>query len=262
MNLVNIAGIQVRDGEASTIDDRVVCEERFCLFINDTRFIDLVASRNDLAALGAGFMVCQGLSRTVDSVTVKGNEIRVFAPVERSCEREMETTGSVGFLCRPPERVVSGCTISIPEVHAITKEIVTELWKETGGVHCSVIARDGEIMAKASDVGRHNTVDKVVGYAVLNGIDPGECVVGCTGRQPRDMVVKYANAGIPVIISRAASTNRGISAAAEFGITLICFSRDDRFTVYTHPERVHDLMREPGSRAGKPFEEGGEDYSG
>jgi FdhD protein len=249
MNLVKVTGIQVRDGGVSTIDDRVVCEERFSLFINDTRFLELVASRNDLAELGAGFVVCQGLSRTVDSVTVKGNEIRVFAPVEQSCDREMETTGSLGFLCRPPERVVSRCSISTPQVHAITKEIVTDLWKETGGVHCSVIARDGEILAKASDVGRHNTVDKVVGYAVLHGIDPGECVVGCTGRQPRDMVVKYANAGIPVIISRAASTNRGIAAAEDFGITLICFSRNDRFTVYTHPERVRDLPKKERAKA-------------
>jgi FdhD protein len=254
MNLMTVTGIQVREGGVSTIDDRVVCEERFSLFINDTRFLELVASRNDLAALGAGFVVCQGLSRTVESVTVKDNEIRVCAPVEQSCDREMETTGSFGFLCRPPERVVSRCTISIPQIHAITKEIVTELWKETGGVHCSVIAREGEILARASDVGRHNTVDKVVGYAVLQGIDPGECVVGCTGRQPRDMVVKYANAGIPIIISRAASTNRGIAAAEDLGITLICFSRDDRFTIYTHPERVRGLHRKPGKSFGKTFE--------
>jgi FdhD protein len=55
------------------------------------------------------------------------------------------------------------------------------------------------------------------------------------------MVIKYAHAGIPIVISRAASTDRGIAAAASLGITLICFSRGDRFTVYTHPERVRDL---------------------
>jgi FdhD protein len=241
MNLTEFTGIQVRDGRAAIIDDRVVREERFTLYLNGTRFLELVASRNDLAELGAGFVVCQGLSKTVEAVSVEANEIRVSAPVEQACGRELETTGSLGFLCRPPERVVSRCMVSVADVHAITRGIVTDLWKETGGVHCSVIARDGEILAASSDVGRHNTVDKVVGYAVLHGIDPGECVVGCTGRQPRDMVVKYANAGIPIIISRAASTDKGIAAAEEFGITLICFSRNDRFTVYTHPERIRDL---------------------
>lgn len=94
---------------------------------------------------------------------------------------------------------------------------------------------------KSSDVGRHNTVDKVVGHAVLAGVDLTGCMLGCTGRQPRDMVIKSARAGIPVIISRAASTDKGIAAAEDAGITLICFSRDERFTVYTHPGRIYDL---------------------
>lgn len=91
---------------------------------------------------------------------------------------------------------------------------------------------------KSSDVGRHNTVDKVVGYATLNGIDLSRCVIGCTGRQPAGMVRKDAHAGIPIVISRAASTDKGITTAEAAGITLICFSRGDRFTIYTHLERI------------------------
>jgi FdhD protein len=87
-------------------------------------------------------------------------------------------------------------------------------------------------------------VDKVVGYAILNAVDLSRCVIGCTGRQPAGMIKKDANAGIPVVISRAASTDKGIAAAEAAGITLICFSRGDRFTIYTHPERILD--------AGKP----------
>ncbi len=52
------------------------------------------------------------------------------------------------------------------------------------------------------------------------------------------MVKKAANAGIPVLVSRAASTDQGIATAEAAGVTLVCFSRGDRFTVYTHPERV------------------------
>lgn len=234
-------GIQVRGEEVSGIEDTIVREERFSLVLNGSRYLDLVASRENLRELGAGFVLCQGLSRSVDDVSVEENEIRISAPLLESCEREIETTGSVGFVCRPPEPVRSRCRITIPDVFAVTREIVTDLWRRTGGVHCSVLARDGEILFRASDVGRHNTVDKVIGYGVLQGIDLSECIVGCTGRQPRDMVIKYANAGIPIIISRAASTDRGIATAEELGITLICFSRDERFTVYTHPWRVRGI---------------------
>jgi FdhD protein len=55
------------------------------------------------------------------------------------------------------------------------------------------------------------------------------------------MVIKYAHAGVPVIISRAATTDQGLAAAEKFGITLICFSRQERFTVYTQPGRIRDL---------------------
>ena len=241
MTSLKYTGIQVRGDRVSPLDDTVVREERFTLFLNDVRFIDLVASGENLRELGAGFVICQGLSKTVDDVSIHGHEIRVIAPVEGSLEREIATTGSVGFIRREPDPVQSGYSIAIAEVYSITTEIVTDLWRETGGVHCSVLARDGRILARASDVGRHNTVDKVIGYGVLNGIDLSSCVIGCTGRQPRDMVIKYAHAGVPIVISRAASTDRGIAAAASLGITLICFSRGDRFTVYTHPERVRDL---------------------
>jgi FdhD protein len=67
---------------------------------------------------------------------------------------------------------------------------------------------------------------------------------------------------VPVIISRAATTDQGLAAAEKFGITLICFSRQERFTVYTHPGRIRDLCTDecfPFGRAmsGKSFEEQG-----
>jgi FdhD protein len=242
MRTIKHSGFQVIDEQVSGIDDTIVREERFSLVLNGIRVLDMVASGEHLRELGAGFVITQGLSKKIRAVSVEGNEILVSAPLEESCEREIETTGAVGFRCRPPEPVLSRCCITIPEVFAITGEIVTDLWQRTGGVHCSVLARDGDILFRASDVGRHNTVDKVIGHGVLNGVDLSECAVGCTGRQPRDMVIKYANAGVPIIISRAASTDQGIATADKFGITLICFSRNERFTVYTHPCRVSGVV--------------------
>ncbi len=241
MSTIRFTGIQVRGGKAATIEDTIIKEERFSLFLNGNHFTDLVASADQIGELGAGFVFCQGLSRSVERVKVSGHEIRVYAPITGSAEKEIVTTGSIGVIRHPPGKVKSDHSITIAEVYAITDEIVTDLWRQTGGVHCSVLYHNGRIVVRSSDVGRHNTVDKVIGYAVLNRIPLGECVIGCTGRQPRDMVIKYAHAGIPVIISRAATTDRGIAAADEFGITLICFSRQDRFTVYTRQDRIRDL---------------------
>jgi FdhD protein len=241
MSTIRFTGIQVREGKAATIDDVVVKEEKYSLFLNGIHFTDLVASANQTEELGAGFVFCQGLSKRVERVTVSGHEIWVSAPVSGKMEREIGTTGALGVIRNPPGRVNSEHSITIGEVYAITSEIVTDLWRKTGGVHCSVLYHDGKIVVRSSDVGRHNTVDKVIGHAVLHDIPLEECVVGCTGRQPRDMVIKYAHAGVPVIISRAATTDQGLAAAEKFGITLICFSRQERFTVYTYPARIRDL---------------------
>jgi FdhD protein len=116
--------------------------------------------------------------------------------------------------------------------------IISEIWERTGGAHCSVLFSDGRLIARSEDIGRHNTVDKVVGYAILNNIDLSTCVLGCSGRQPAVMVSKAANAGIPIVISRSAPTDKGIRTADLAGVTLICFARGNRFTVYTHPDRI------------------------
>jgi FdhD protein len=241
MNLYHHRAIQVRDGEVQTIEDQVVREERFRLFINGDLFTSIVASRDQLEELGAGFVVCQGLAPQVGGVKVEENDIFVSAPARGECVREIISSCSLGTQ-NPPPRVESSYSIMKDDVFRITREIETETWRRTGGVHASVLFCEGQMAARSGDVGRHNTMDKVIGHAVLNGLDRSRCVLGCTGRQPRDMLVKSARAGVPIVISRAASTDRGIMTAEDTGITLVCFSRDQRFTVYTNPERIRDLF--------------------
>ncbi|HOT02603.1 MAG TPA: formate dehydrogenase accessory sulfurtransferase FdhD [Methanolinea sp.] len=240
MNTVTIHGIQVRNGQTCAIHDTVIRESRFSLYLNGTYFTGMVASNDQLEELGAGFVTCQGISGRVDKVTVTGDEIHINAPITGDLLQEIISTGAVGVR-KPFLPVTSSLTLTPDDVYRITGEIETETWRRTGGVHCSVLFHELELLVKASDLGRHSTVDKVVGHAVLRGIDRSRCILGCTGRQPRDMVTKAAHAGIPVVISRAASTEQGIETARKAGITLICFSRGDRFTVYTHPERVKGL---------------------
>jgi FdhD protein len=222
------------------IDDSIAVESRFRLYVNNQLFSDIIASDDQLRELGAGFVVCEGIAKEIDSVEIRGTNIMVNAKLHGPMDKELRSSGCIGVR-NPPGKVYSSLSLIKDDIYRITREIETDLWRKTGGVHCSVLFYGGELVAKSSDVGRHNTVDKVIGHAILQGIDRSSCIVGCTGRQPAGMVGKCAHAGIPVIVSRAASTDKGIAAAGEAGITLICFSRGPRFTVYTHPERIRDL---------------------
>ena len=240
MPLHHHRGIQFRNGRSAEIDDAIVVEDRFRIFFNDYPIADMVASRDQLRELGAGFVITEGITRCVDKVSLEGDDILVYSDTGCDVPRSKRGIGSSGgiSILREPAPVSSDIRITPEDVFSITREIGTEEWRKTGAVHCSVLFSDGVCIAISSDIGRHNTVDKVVGHATLHDIDLSRCVIGCTGRQPAGMVKKYANAGIPRIISRAASTDKGIATADEAGITLICFSRGDRFTIYTHPERI------------------------
>ncbi len=235
--------IRVKNSSVTRFMDDVIREERFTLYLNNRFITEQVASPEQLKELGAGFVICEGLAGQVKNVEVSGNEIRVEATSDRqSFEKEFRSGGGCGIR-NIPHAVNSSLTITPDDIFRATSEIESETWKKTGGVHCSVLFSNGNIVSKSCDIGRHNTVDKLVGYAALNGIDLSECYIACTGRQPSGMISKSANAGIPIIISRAASTDQGILTADRTGITLICFSRGERFTIYTHPERVRDIKQ-------------------
>ncbi|MDI6718485.1 MAG: formate dehydrogenase accessory sulfurtransferase FdhD [Methanomicrobiales archaeon] len=240
MNTCTVRAVQIRGSEVRAIVDSVNREDAVSLYVNDRLFATLVASRDQLRELGAGFVVCEGLADRVEHVEARGTEVRIRADIPNAVQRGIGSSGGIDIL-REPRRVASSLRIDPEMVFAVTEAIVSDVWRETGGVHTSVLFSEGELVATSSDVGRHNTVDKVVGHALLNGIDLSRCVIGCTGRQPRGMVSKAANAGVPIVISKAASTDRGISTAEETGVTLICFAREGRFTVYTHPERIIGL---------------------
>ncbi len=250
------AGIQVRNGKIMSIWDEVAVEETYLLYLNGSLLTRLVASPDRLRELGAGFVICEGLAPEVESVHVTAaNEIFVEASSVRAVTGwELRSCGAYG-LADEPEPVTAalsptskrcealsylryGRSVTPQEVMAVRDGIESDTWMKTGGVHSAVLFTHGKPVVSVCDVGRHNTIDKVVGYAGLNGIDRSSSIIGCSGRQPGAMVKKVANAGIPVIVSRASSTDQGIAAAEKAGVTLICFAREGRFTIYTHPGRV------------------------
>jgi FdhD protein len=112
-------------------------------------------------------------------------------------------------------------------------------FKETGGLHDSGIFRaGGEMVAFSEDVGRHNTVDKVIGQGLLKSLDFGECFMVITGRVPGDMIYKAAKAGLPLVASVAAVLNSGVTSAEKANITLVGFVRGKRMNIYTCPQRI------------------------
>ncbi|HHO76603.1 MAG TPA: formate dehydrogenase accessory sulfurtransferase FdhD [Deltaproteobacteria bacterium] len=216
-----------------------VCIEKVIrILLNDKLLTSLVASPMQYRELGAGFVISEGLAHRINGVEVNGTDINVFA--DQSAQPGTFFTESSGGassgILKPG--ITSSVTIDAEGIFTVISGIVSTLWEKTGGAHCSVLFCKNELIAKSSDVGRHNTVDKVIGYAALNDVDLSSCVLGCTGRQPAGMITKAVNAGIPIVISKAATTREGIALAYRSGLTLICRVKENSFRIYTHPNRV------------------------
>ncbi|MFZ0638907.1 MAG: formate dehydrogenase accessory sulfurtransferase FdhD, partial [Candidatus Acidiferrales bacterium] len=127
-----------------------------------------------------------------------------------------------------------------------------QIFGRTGGLHAAgAFNANGELIVEREDIGRHNAVDKIVGWALREGRPLSECVLMVSGRGGFEIVQKAAMAGLPVVASVSACSSLAVQFAREMGMTLIGFLRDRRFVVYSGSERL-GLVAEAASRPAKP----------
>ena len=112
------------------------------------------------------------------------------------------------------------------------------LYRLTGGVHACGIADPDRLRLFAEDVGRHNAFDKVVGMALLEGMDLSDKIALTTGRLSAEIVGKAIAHRVPILASSSAPTAMGVQWSRRFGLTLVGFLRAGRMNVYTGYQRV------------------------
>jgi FdhD protein len=113
------------------------------------------------------------------------------------------------------------------------------LFQQTGGLHAAALYdTGGNLLAVREDVGRHNALDKLVGWALLGSRLPlSQGLVLVSGRASYELAQKTLAAGIPILASISAPSSLAVELAEEFNLTLIGFLRDS-FNLYTAPQRI------------------------
>jgi len=184
------------------------------------------------------------------------------APDWKTLERHFFTTSACGvcgkaglenLAVRVPTAIPAGPKVTPGLVATLPDQLrrAQGLFDATGGLHAAALFdATGRLLAVREDVGRHNAVDKLVGWAFLEGRLPlHEHLVMVSGRSSFEILQKCLVAGVPVVCSVSAPSSLAVELAQRFGVTLIGFLRGDRFNVYSGIERIAGA---PVPRVGLP----------
>jgi FdhD protein len=239
--------VQVDGEQFEPITHEVIEEVPFALFVNGRHAMTAMMSPSSLEDFVTGYLFTEQIVKSIDeieSIKIEKNRLSVLTKNLFKVLGPKKTIlsgcgGSASYI--DPEKlpkITSDLTLNPVAVVAMIKSVlVSELHKTTGGIHIVGLADREKIITIAEDIGRHNALDRVIGYGLRNGVDFSRTFVIVSGRISSEMVRKCLIANIPVIVSRGATTTLAVEIAEKTGLTVVGFARGKKMIIYSHPSR-------------------------
>ena len=253
--------LRYHSGEWENMGNGVIVETPVSLTVNGQVWLTLMCTPTDLEALAVGFLFNEGVIKSRDEIelvqvcaTEDNVDVWLKHPVEQP-QQWRRTSGCTGgktsvTINQSYTELNNGLVLPPRVVLYLVGELsgAQQLYRQVGGVHTSILSDGERVIVFAEDVGRHNSLDKIAGRCLLDGIQPQHKILVTTGRISSEMIQKVARIGASIVISRTSATSLSVSMADQWGITLIGYARRDQFIVYTHSERIlqdTELLPEP-----------------
>ncbi len=249
--------VRYKQGVMQPENAMVVNEIPLTVFLNDTELATLVCTPGNYKELAVGFLLSEGLLQDpsdLKDITYNENDgllwVETSAPVpqtENFLKRQIASCcgkgrASLYFVndasqLEPVQSEHLFSAVLIPKMIALLEE-QSETFRLTGGVHGAALADSENMFVMYEDIGRHNAVDRVLGYAFLNRIDTADKLLLLSGRVSSEILIKAARRGVPLVVSRSAPTKLAVELAEQFGITVVGFARGQQFSIYSHKEKI------------------------
>ncbi len=235
------------------LDAETIVETPVSLTVNGQVWLTFMCTPVHLEELAVGFLFNEGIIESMEEVEnvhlcEHGDNVDVWLnhPAEQPANwrRTSGCTGGVTAvdLLAKPNVSFDGSRLEVrPEAVGQVVEMLFDaqsLYRDTGGVHTSALSDGEKVIVSAEDIGRHNTLDKIAGLCLMQGVAPERRILITTGRISSEMLQKAARMDVPILISRTSPSSLSIEMAERYGITLIGYARKHRFNVYSNPQRV------------------------
>jgi FdhD protein len=255
------------DGKLRRKDDYLAAEEPLEIRVGDDPLSVTMRTPGHDHELAAGFLLTEGLIQNREQIlkletaepqdgTNRGNVIQVelapeAAPDFVKMKRHFFAASSCGICGKASIDSIRSRLLAAPNPDfRLDAEILVrmpdalrdlqDVFQRTGGLHAAALFNpQGKLLVLREDIGRHNAVDKVIGWALLEGRVPlADSVLLVSGRGGFEIVQKSIVAGVPVVASVSAPSSLAVQLARELRLTLIGFLRGRRFVIYAGEERV------------------------
>ena len=251
--------------QATVIDElggertiQIACERPLTIYLNKREIVTLMTLGADPEALVVGYLKNQGFIERVEDLTA----VQVDWDVESAAVVTRKEPAHLASMLEK-RTVTSGCgqgtmfgdlmekiaDVELPVtpvkqsmVYSLLRALSqhNETYKNAGAVHACAVSDGDYIVSFVEDVGRHNAVDTLAGRLWLQGINPNGKIFYTTGRLTSEMVIKVAQMGISVLLSRSGVTQMGLALAREMGITLLARAKGRHFLIF-HGRDTVDL---------------------
>jgi FdhD protein len=247
-----VAGIDQAGGKTEI---RVPVERALTLYLNAQEIVTMMTINDYPEYLALGYLLNQNMLRADDIVTeVKyDDDLQVVVVYtehgtnfEEKLKKKTLTSGCAqGTAFGDLMEAIEGAVLPQAELrtswlYQMTQAVNTapSLYLEAGAIHGCVLCEKGEPVCYMEDVGRHNAVDKIAGWAYQHNVNVADKIMYTTGRLTSEMVIKTVRMGIPILVSRSGFTAWGVELARQVGLTLVGRARGKRFIALSGQERI------------------------